>query len=335
MTRADRSDSDHDEASGASASSQAMGSSTAPVVTALIEQRAGAFEVGPAPMGTLHQRIRRAKRRRNLGMVAAGVAATVAVVGGVVVREIATDSGSTTIADSGATPDATPETPTPDPTPAPGQRLVAVGGVSIAVPAEWSTDDTRCGTALSNTVILTPSLNACGTFMPADTTSVTLTLSEGRSAPSEPPLGSVPVTVDGLGFDRIDRCAPQVIEGFGPPGDAGSATMCTTSLLPIESGTAITVQSTIAPERTALTFIDSLIGSMTALNGAIGVPPIPAPSDQGAVEEYVGVLRGLGLSPEVAVRDDPAALSGQYLGSDPAVGETVDLGDPVTVFVAR
>ncbi len=100
--------------------------------------------VGPAPVDvTLEQAKGSWRRRRAIQVVSAAAAVAVVAVGAFFVQPSIGGSGNS----------ATEPTASPSGLAVPaGTRLVGINGIAVAVPEEWSTNDTHCGQALSDTV---------------------------------------------------------------------------------------------------------------------------------------------------------------------------------------
>lgn len=169
-------------------------------LTDLLERAGGKTEVGPPPIDAMRVGATRRRRRRTAGVSVLGAAAVAAVIGGATLLT--------------GPPQAGPPVATPAPTAAAvpdGMRLVGRGHVAIAVPAQWATNATRCGTAQEDTVVIENDATFCLSPRPAGVESVELMY---RGLPPEF-RADQRFEIDGVPAERqrttcVARDAPQV-----------------------------------------------------------------------------------------------------------------------------
>ncbi len=123
----------------------------------LLRSAVADLTVRDAPADELLRRGRKVRRRTRV-IAGVGVAAAVGlvVVGSVVLFDTTNraDQPATTATTATTAPSETPPPSTQNGlvTP-PGTRLVGMGPIAVAVPQSWGTNDVRCGTPLSDTVV--------------------------------------------------------------------------------------------------------------------------------------------------------------------------------------
>lgn len=119
----------------------------------LLRSAVADLTVSEAPADELVRLGRRTRRRTRVAAVLGGVAAV-----GLIAVGSAVVSTTERTADQPAATQPTAPTDTPPPTQGglvtpPGTRLVGMGPIAVAVPRSWETNDIRCGTPLSDTVV--------------------------------------------------------------------------------------------------------------------------------------------------------------------------------------
>ena len=156
-------------------------------LTDLLERAADRVSIGPAPVSTMVGAAGRARRRRTVTAVVAGATAVVAVA---VTSAVLSP------------PEAQPPTSSPAPGPAvppDGMRFVGISHAAVAVPKDWGTNETRCGTPQHDTVVIDASvIPACSFRRPDSVESVELTAGSRRfdfATDRE-------ITIDGVAADR-------------------------------------------------------------------------------------------------------------------------------------
>ena len=283
-------------------------------LTDLLEARAADVPVGPPPLAEMHRDAVR-RRRSYVGALAAA-AAVVVTVGAVAVWPDGSGSGrdSVPIASDPPSPSASPEVP-----PA-GFRWVGVGQAVVAVPDSWATNDIRCGTPQSDTVVVDVSvIETCATAYPADTSSVWLRQRE----PVDEISTWTPVEVDG---EEALRSPDERLVGFG------SMPLFRTSIYLPGRDVVFAASSTVSQHA-----VDETLSRITILDTLVAVPGYSPANyethDQSkAGETYVRTLEEAGLVAEVVT--ERGALAGFVLDVSPTPGTVVEPGTVVTVTVA-
>ena len=274
-------------------------------LTDLLARTADQTPVGPPPLDALRAGATRRRRRRTTALTATAAVAVAAVIG-----------GTTLLTSHDPTTPVTSPTPTPTPA-APATRLVGQGHAAIAVPADWPTNKSRCGTPLQDTVQIDDPSAAqyCLVFRPAGVETVIL----GRGGP-EPgiktdediKIGGVPAvrrqTTCRTGTNKVRICTGEVrFHDFW---------------FRVES-------STSAAE------VDRLLSQVVVTPDLVGVPSFQSLPQILTGAEYTAVLKELGLKATLRYTKNPNYLPGQVLGVSWAPGTMVELGTAVTVTVAK
>lgn len=289
-------------------------------ITELLDAASGDPRVGPVPVDAMVAGARRARRRRAtvaLGGLAAAVVvvASVAVLGG--------GGGRAPVATEPTEP--TEETPTllvvPD-----GQRLVGVGAVGALVPAQWGTNETRCGTAMRDTVVIDDGPVCLAAFQrPRGVESLEIT--EGAE-PFE------------LGKNH------HAGELAGQPArltDVECASLSTRKMVLCQAvaylprqRVGIVASSSTQPESAARAHVTAMLEGVRMLEGEVGVPDyrgITTEAQGKGGAEYAERLAELGLGAEIVTRSMPGVTPGYVLDVSPQPGTVLSAGDSVRVTV--
>ncbi|MER7248262.1 PASTA domain-containing protein [Kribbella sp. NPDC000426] len=275
-------------------------------LTDLLERTAEQTPVGPPPLDTLYAGAARRRHRRTAGLVAATVVAVGAVI-----------AGSTLL---------TSRAPVTSPAPvAPAMRLVGFGHAAIAVPAEWPTNESRCGTPMQDTVLIDDPSAAlyCMAFRPAGVESVGLY----------------------YGSPRADFRADERFQIGGVRAERQQTT-CSTSNYPKRNTT--TCDGTVsipslkvwfrAESSTSAAEVDHLLQRIQIMPGEAGVlSPLRdvGPPTGPLVSSYAPLLTTAGLKVQYNRVKSPSYPAGTVLGVSPAVGTMLPVGSTVTVTIAR
>ncbi|TCC41608.1 PASTA domain-containing protein [Kribbella speibonae] len=274
-------------------------------LTDLLARTADQTPVGPPPLDALHAGATRRRRRRAAGLTATAVVAVAAVI-----------AGTTLLTSHDQTAPVTSPTPTPTPI-APATRLVGLDHAAIAVPVDWPTNKSRCGTPMVDTVLIDdPSAGQyCMMYRPVGVESVKL----GRGGP-EPKLwtdeniviGGVPAvrrqTTCSTGSNKVRICTGEVrFHDFWFRAES----------------------STSAAE------VDRLLSQVVVTPDLAGVPSYQSFPQILTGTEYAGVLKDLGLKATFRYTKNPNYRPGQVLGVSPAPGMMLGLGTTVTVTVVK
>lgn len=280
-------------------------------LTELLEDTADRTPVGPPPLAALRAGAARRRRRRTAGLMAVSVLA----VGAVIVGSNLLTSPTTTPPVTGPTPVPTTAAPVP-----PAMRLVAFGRAAIAIPADWPTNKSQCGTPQQDTVQIDDPTRAlfCMSFRPDGVESVELT-----GSPSIGFRADETVVVDGAEAQRQrTKC-----EG----GQQGTR-VCTGAVgFPSLKVWFYAASSTSAEE------VDRILSRIQILRGRAGVPSywsVDSPPIGTFARNYEPLLLAAGLAVQYKQVKSPSYPDGTILGVSPAVGTVLPVGSTVTVTVA-
>lgn len=272
-------------------------------LTDLLERTAARTPVGPPPLDTLYAGAAR-RRRRRTGLVAAAVAVA-AVIG-----------GSTVLTSRGPTGPLTSPTPAPVP---PATRLVGFGHAAIAVPADWPTNRSQCGTPQQDTVQIDDPSAArfCMSRRPSGVDSVELS--------GTPTIGfraDETLVIDGM---QAQRQRTSCLDGWQ------EARVCSGAVgIPALKVWFRAESSTGAAE------VDRMLARVEITPGRSGVPSYRslARTVQGTLAaDYAVVLRRAGLKVQYRTEKSPSYPHGLILGVSPAPGTMLAPGSTVTVTV--
>jgi hypothetical protein len=253
----------------------------------------------------------RRRRHRALAATALGAAAVVAVLGGTALL---------TTPDLGRQeprPPAASDGPAPGPA---GTRLVGLGSFAIAVPEEWGTNETRCGTPQKDTVVINVgAVEACAIARPEGVESVELVQDEPRfdfRADST-------VQIDGEEAQRQrTTCNRDAI---------GGGRVCSGTLYFPASSTWFRAESSTGPEE-----VDRILDEIRVDPERVGVPafqPLAVNTQGRSGEKYAARLTEAGFDVEVQARKISAGNPGYVLGASPAPGTMLPPGSSVTITV--
>lgn len=216
-----------------------------------------------------------------------------------------------------------------------GYRLVGHGRLGLAVPAEWATDATYCGTPTEDTVI-DPQGGTCLALIwppPADVTSVALgsggdavrvgmsgpVLQRGPTRCSVDHTTAVPPVDPSTGERMLVRCSATVTDG---------------------AESALTVSSTIGDPEVAAAAVDRLADAVFLLADDEVVVPSRFEGDwmrfgDDDMTHYRGRLEAAGLEVDVVdvPRPSPDALN--FVAVEPAVSTVLPRGATVRLEVAE
>jgi hypothetical protein len=283
-------------------------------LTDLLEARAADVPVGPAPLADIHRAA--ARRRRSYGVALAAAAAVVVTVGAVAVWPDASSSGG----DPVQVATDPPTDPAAADVPPAGHRWVGIGQAAVAVPDEWPTNATRCGTPLRNTVVVDQGeVELCLMPYPAGVSSV-----EVRAKNDVDDVSAwTPFEVDG---EPALRSPDSTAVGAEP------ALYGVSVYLP-ERDVMFVASSTVSQDAAA-----DALAEIAILDTLVAVPGVSdanyGSNDQSrAGENYVRTLEEAGLAAEV-VTQPGRGTPGFVLGVSPTPGTVVEPGSVVTVTVA-
>jgi hypothetical protein len=246
---------------------------------------------------------RRSVKRWGIPVLAAAAVAVVLVAAVILLPD--GNGESRGVSDNPSTSPSAPQAP-------PGTRLVGMGRLAVAVPEGWSTNDEKCGSALSNTVI----------FVPNRVVWCTLAHRPHASAlhivPATSPL-ALPWMYAHLAASEVDGVKIQrTPTNTGNEGSAGA-------LVARSEGVVMYVTS---PDRAV---VDSVLDSVMVLPA--GWTTVPFNADLPFLSNERLALEQAGLGVKISRRDLPGHSSGSLLGATPAFGSVVRVGSTVHLVV--
>ena len=276
----------------------------------LLERTAARTPVGPPPLEALRAGAARRHRRRTVELTATAAVAVAAVIG-----------GTTLLTSHDQTAPVTSPTPAQAP---PATRLVGMGHAAIAIPAEWPTNKSMCGTPRHDTLLLDDPTAAlfCMAYRPAGVESVEV--ANGR--PNLNFHADETFEIDGV---RAERQRTNCETG----GLKTRVTTCTSTVfLPSQGAWFRAASSTSAAE------VDRLLSRIQVVTDRSGVPSYwslgGAPTGP-LVTTYLPLLAKAGLKAQYKQVKSPSYPTGTILGVSPAAGTMLPVGSTVTVTVAK
>jgi hypothetical protein len=294
-------------------------------LTELLERAGDRTTVGPPPIDAMRAGATRRRRRRTTVISLAAAATVVAAVGGTAM--LAGPGG-----DSQKVPAATKGTNLPPSVSNPsatngvgaGTRLVGLGHVAIAVPQNWGTNQARCGTPQTDTVLVNEWLTQlCMVPRPGGVESVEV----GAGAPG-------PVYRYNFKPDEqfeIDGVRAQRQRTTCTPGNVGEAQVCAGMVFLPSTGVWFRAESS-----TSAAEVDSILRRIVVIPSRVGVPEqhgVTSKDDGSSGRKYADLLRGLGLRVETKTTKSPGYTPGELLKVEPFPGTMLPLGATVTITV--
>lgn len=260
----------------------------------LLEERVADVPVGAPPIDAMRAAVRRRRSRMTVLGAVAAVAAIAA--GGVVWQQL-------------DAPDAQPPVASDPPadTPPDGYRYVGIGTAVIAVPEDWGTNDTECGTPMSDTVVIDQGV-ICMALIPRPASVESVEIAASRIMP---PGAETWSTFELDGQPALRSPVKQSRASVFIPG--------LRALFTAESSSA-----------DADATVERLLDGITILQDHTTVPGYALLER----DAYLAQLQELGLAAEVVVEGRKVG-KGFVLATDPAVGSVVSPGDTVTVTVSK
>lgn len=284
----------------------------------LMERLGDRTPVGPPPLGAMREGAQRSSRRR---LVAAGVAAAavVAVVGGTAL------AGGLGGSDDGRGDGGDVVAPDEGFTPPPGTRLVGIGHLAVAVPEEWGTNETQCGTPQKDTVVVDQGAICLALVpRPADVESVEL------MGGDVPPEGATtdPVDIDGRDAELTPvecQTGPEAVE---------RGEVCRARLYVPGQKASVVLSSSSADAEAR---VREMVSWVHWVDGLIAVPGFQSidleHQDDDAGEHYRRELDAHGLVARTVTEQRPGMKPGYVLDVDPGPGTMLAPGSVVAVTV--
>lgn len=277
-------------------------------LTELMERGVEGVRVSPAPLEAVHAGAVRRRRRRRWAGVAATVAVAVALVGGTAAVLGQGPEHAPPVADEQVS-DVLPD----------GMRWAGIGSVAVAVPEEWGTNETHCGTPKRDTVVVWQGgERTCLVPRPVGVESVEF--AEGELFGFKP---DATVVIDGV---RAEQQSTTCVTGVDPDGKDG--VLCSAALHFPDLGWVRVESSTDAAT------VDEILGRVHVLDDLVGVPDHSgiASEEQGrSGEAYAALLRDRGFEVRVETEKRWGITPGYVLGVSPSPGTVVEPGSTVTV----
>lgn len=281
----------------------------------LLHLTADSHDVGAPTLGRLIEQGSARRRRRRLASVGVAGLATVLAISAAFALWPADDharrsaTGPTSSAPSGDEP--------PLDAPA-GTRLVGLDGVAVAVPANWATQDTRCGSAQSDTIVFDEGSRDCLALPPRPVSELHLSTVDSVFVPDWA-HGGDETSVDGVqayvAHRPVYRCPYS-----GPGYDSRCEGVGAALIVPSRQ----VVLWVLSPDQRT---VDEVLGSARLIPGGFtAVPYVPLPDHTHAGEQ---LLADAGL--DATVVDTPAAmsLSPPWVTMSPSSGSVVRDGTVV------
>ncbi|MEV6417865.1 PASTA domain-containing protein [Kribbella sp. NPDC051718] len=293
-------------------------------LTELLERAGDRTAVGPPPLDAMRAGAARRKRRRTTAISLAATVSVAVAAGGTALLMAPEDGTQQLPTATKGTSHATNPMPTATNNPPTGGRLVGLGHVAIAVPQGWGTNQVRCGTPQTDTVLIDGWLTqACAVPRPVGVESVEV--GDG---------GQELVYKYGFKSDdefEIDGVRAQKQRTICAPGGAGGPQVCRGIVLLPSTGVWFSAESS-----TNAAEVDRILERIVVLPDRVGVPEqngVTTKDDGSSGRKYADLLRGLGLRVETKTTDAPGFAPGELVKVEPFPGTMLPLGATVTVTV--
>jgi hypothetical protein len=288
-------------------------------LTELLERAADRATVGPPPIDAMRVGATRRRRRRTAVIALAAAVSVVAAVGGTALLVgPGGDPQKVPVATKGTSqpvPTATMEVPLET-------RLVGLGHAAVQVPQNWGTNQARCGTPQSDTVLINGWLTQlCAMPRPAGVESVEV----GGGDPG-------PAYRYGFRPDEqfeIDGVRAQRQRTTCTPGNLNGPQVCAGMVFLPSTGVWFRAESS-----TSATAVDNILRRIVVLPDRVGVPEYQgamSKDDGSSGRKYSELLRGLGLRVTTKTANSPNYTPGELLGVEPFPGTMLPEGATVTI----
>lgn len=290
----------------------------------LMERLGDRTPVGPPPLGAIFDGARCSSRRR-LAVVGVAAAAVLAVVGGTAL--------TVGLGGSGDGPGKSDDVVAPDErfTPPPGTRLVGIGHVAVAVPETWPLNKARCGTPVTDTVILEigTARSCLVTHAPA---SDVVDLSRGMAQEFDASRAES-VDVDGRSVLRSPlQCVTSPHAERAVP-QSGNPELCSTRMYFPDADVTVWLSSSRAQAHERVREMLTWVGW---LDDRVAVPSwlfFANQHQEKSGQAIRGALSELGLGVQMLTVSRPGMPAGFLLGTDPEAGTMLEPGSVVAVTV--
>jgi hypothetical protein len=200
-----------------------------------------------------------------------------------------------------------------------GMRLVGLGHATIAVPQAWGTNQAKCGTPQSDTVLVNEWLvQLCSVPRPSGVESVEV--GDGAPGPKYRYGFHADETfeIDGVRAQRQrTTCEP------------GTPQFCAGIVFLPTLGVWFRAESSTSAEE-----VDRVLGRVMVMPDRVGVPEYAGALSKGdgrSGQKYADLLRGLGLRVETRTAASPNYTPGELLKVSPFPGTMLAPGSTVTI----
>ncbi|MFD7161585.1 PASTA domain-containing protein [Kribbella sp. NPDC059898] len=274
-------------------------------LTEILERTAQRTNVGPAPIEAIRAGAARRRRRRAAALSALGVGAAAIAVSATMLL-----TGSLNL---------TNPTPPVATAPTAGMRLVGIGHAAIAVPEEWGTNQSYCGTPQNDTVLIDEPPNGyCQKTRPKGIDSVALT--------SGKPIGfeaDSTFEIDGVQAER-----QRTVCSVAP---INHVTVCSGTVFMPTLDVSFRAESSTASDE-----VGRILDRILVTPDQIGVPDPQFDGSNPAIrsgEKYAERLTALGLKATIETRKARGFIPGDILAVSPSPGTMLAPGTTVSVTV--
>lgn len=275
----------------------------------LLERAGERTDVGPPPIEAMRAGAARRRRRRAAKLSAVGVAAAAVAMGGttLIIGGLNSKSPSSPVASTRPGPAAT--------------RLVGIGHAAIAVPEEWGTNQSSCGTPQEDTVVIDLALDGfCQKARPKGVESVEV--ASGRPTRFDFHADET-FDIDGVRAERQRTGCTA--------GPINHVTICSGAVFIPSLDVSFRAEST-----TNIGEVNRILAWIMVVPDQIGVPEPEVSGPDPATrpgEKYAEKLTALGLKPKIRTSKFPSHIPGDILAVSPSPGTMLTSGTTVTVTV--
>ncbi len=264
------------------------------------------------------------RRRTGVGVIVAA-ASIVAVVGGA--AAVSSLGGEDDRQGNG---DVAPATDGPTTTAIPdGMRLVGIRSVGIAVPEEWGTNKTRCGTPTKDTVIVDEGV-VCLALVPRPADVESVKLYEGRWFE----FGEEEVTING--FEQNGLSGQRIATTCAEGGQFGDEPTCRSAVYLPDQDVTFIAESSSADAREK---VDQILSRIQPIpDGLVAVPGTSEilygrNGQENSGTLYTSLLQESGLQVTIVAELRAAMTPDFILGVEPGPGTVLPAGSEVTITV--
>jgi hypothetical protein len=294
-------------------------------LTELLERAGDRTPVGPPPIDAMRAGATRRKRRRTALVSLAAAASVVAAAGGTAML-MAPEGGEQKVPAATKGTNLPPSVSNSSPTNGVevGTRLVGLGHVGITVPRNWGTNQARCGTPTSDTVLVNAwFVQLCSIPRPAGVESIELGAGEPGPVYKFHFRAEESFEIDGVRAQRQRTTCDT--------GNPGVALECVGIVFLPSTGVWFRAESS-----TSAAEVDRMLDRIVVLPGRVGVPEYAGAISKGdgsSGQKYADKLRALGLRVVTLTAKSPNYTPGELLKVAPFPGTMLPQGATVTITV--